>query len=374
MNPYIIPSLALLMALAHGTPKVVEIRTPDGGIQPVAEAHASGNVHIVYFKGDPANGDLFHAVRLAGANEFSQGTRVNSQDGSAVAMGTIRGAQLALGREGHVHVVWNGSNKAAPDENHHRAPMLYARSNDSGKTFEPERNLITKAYGLDGGGAIAADDNGQVEVFWHAGSPDSGETGRQIWVTRSGNDGKTFAPEVTAWDKPTGVCGCCGMTAGASGNRSCVLYRSATERVDRDIYLLQSDGKQATFSGTVLDHWKTESCPMSAMALSFAGDATAAAWEGKGGDVAYAIIGTKIANRVPHREKKRKFPDIALAPDGHVLLAWVDGGGWKKEGALGWQLFAPDGKAIGTPKSGSVSAAWSKPGAVFDGNIFIIIH
>ncbi|MGY8688259.1 MAG: hypothetical protein ACKVHP_11060, partial [Verrucomicrobiales bacterium] len=96
--------------------------------------------------------------------------------------------------------------------------------------------------------------------------------------------------------------------------------------------------------------------------------------EGKGGDVAYAIIGTKIANRVPHREKKRKFPDIALAPDGHVLLAWVDGGGWKKEGALGWQLFAPDGKAIGTPKSGSVSAAWSKPGAVFDGNIFIIIH
>ncbi|MGK0190126.1 MAG: hypothetical protein ACI9R3_005946 [Verrucomicrobiales bacterium] len=374
MKSLIFACLAAVAPLASGAPEVITTRAPEKGIQPVAESDAAGNVHVVYFQGDAAHGDLYYAVRPKGSSAFGKGIRVNSSDGSSIAMGTIRGAQLALGREGYVHVVWNGSSKATPGNDHHRAPMLYARSTDGGKSFEPERDLITKAYGLDGGGAIAADQTGKVDVFWHAGSPDGGETGRQIWVTRSSDDGKSFAAEVPAWDKPTGVCGCCGMTAGASGKQSWVLYRSATEKVDRDIYLLHSRGGNAPFSGTVLDRWKTESCPMSAMALSFAGGSMAAAWEAKGGDVAYAIIGTEIKNRVPHGKKKRKFPDIALAPDGHALLTWIDGGGWKKEGTLAWQLFAPDGSPIGTPMSGEKSAAWSKPAVVFDGEAFVIIY
>lgn len=39
-------------------------------------------------------------------------------------------------------------------------PMLYSRSNDSGTAFEPERNLMTRTFGLDGGGIIAADSTG----------------------------------------------------------------------------------------------------------------------------------------------------------------------------------------------------------------------
>jgi hypothetical protein len=35
--------------------------------------------------------------------------RVNSQQGSAIAAGAIRGAHLAVGRNGRVHVAWNGS-------------------------------------------------------------------------------------------------------------------------------------------------------------------------------------------------------------------------------------------------------------------------
>jgi hypothetical protein len=38
--------------------------------------------------------------------------------------------------------------------------MLYSRSNDSGTAFEPERNLMTRTFGLDGGGIIAADSTG----------------------------------------------------------------------------------------------------------------------------------------------------------------------------------------------------------------------
>jgi hypothetical protein len=50
-------------------------------------------------------------------------------------------------------------------------PMVFARLNDAGTEFEPERNLIHAAYGLDGGGAVAADTAGDVYVFWHAPTP-----------------------------------------------------------------------------------------------------------------------------------------------------------------------------------------------------------
>jgi len=110
------------------------------------------------------------------------------------------------------------------------------------------------------------------------------------------------------------------------------------------------------------------------MALSFAGKHSVAAWEAKGGDVAFSVLGTEIEGRVIHGKKKRKFPNVAVAPDGHVLLAWIDGGGWKRKGRLAWQLFAPDGKPIGEPTSEAVSAEWTKPAAVYDGDAFTILY
>jgi hypothetical protein len=163
------------------------------------------------------------------------------------------------------------------------------------------------------------------------------------------------------------------MTAGSGGGRSWVMYRSATAKVHRDIYLLRSDDTGANFDGQKLDSWEIEACPMSAMSLSFAGEASAAAWESKGA-VAYTIAGTEVGGRVERGEQVRKFPDVALSPDGHVLLTWIDGGGWKKRGHVAWQLFDPKGKPIGEPEVVAESAVWTKPAAVFDGDSFLIIH
>ena len=44
------------------------------------------------------------------------------------------------------------------------APMLYTRKNPMATAFEAQRNLITWAGGLDGGGSLAADANGRVYV------------------------------------------------------------------------------------------------------------------------------------------------------------------------------------------------------------------
>ena len=85
-------------ALGAAAAEVTLLRTPNGGIQPQAAVDEAGRIHLVYFNGAPRGGDLFY-VR-GQTNEFSQPIRVNSKPGSAIAAGTIRGAQLALGKKG----------------------------------------------------------------------------------------------------------------------------------------------------------------------------------------------------------------------------------------------------------------------------------
>lgn len=68
--------LALLSPVAHSAPPEVEtMPTPNSGIQAVAEVDAMGNVHLIYFHGEAAHGDIFHAVRPAGAGKFSDAVR-----------------------------------------------------------------------------------------------------------------------------------------------------------------------------------------------------------------------------------------------------------------------------------------------------------
>jgi hypothetical protein len=115
-------------------------RLPEGGIQSQVVAHKKG-LHVIYYAGDAHNGDLFYARSTDGGKTFSRSLAVNSP-GSAIAAGTIRGAQMALGAGGKIHVAWNGSANAVlkgpvnPDAGKPGAPMLYSRFNDAGTAFE----------------------------------------------------------------------------------------------------------------------------------------------------------------------------------------------------------------------------------------------
>ena len=79
---------------------------------------------------------------------------------------------------------------------------------------------MTRTFGLDGGGTLAADSLGNVYVAWHGkiGGAVDGEAGRQVWLAVSHDDGKTFAAEVPAGGTPTGACGCCGMAMFATSD------------------------------------------------------------------------------------------------------------------------------------------------------------
>jgi hypothetical protein len=232
---------------AKRTSEVTLLRVPNGGIQPQAVTDARGTLHLIYFKGDkPAAGDLYYVRREPGRERFSEPIRVNSKPGSACAVGSVRGGQLAVGKGGRVHVVWNG------------VGTEYARLNDAGTAFEEQRNLMRETEHPDGGCTVAADGEGNVYVIWHGHKKgETGEDRRKVWVARSTDDGKTFALEEPAWKEPTGVCACCSTRALADDHGNVyLLYRSATAQVNRDIYLLTSTDRGKTFRQALLHRWK----------------------------------------------------------------------------------------------------------------------
>src|SRR5207237_9069893 len=104
--------------------RVTVLRVPHGGIQPQVAVGDDGTVHLVYFRGDPHRGDLFY-VRSADGATFAEPIPVNSRPGSAIAVGNIRGAHLAVGKNGRAHVAWMGADKAEPRAPGGAAPLLY---------------------------------------------------------------------------------------------------------------------------------------------------------------------------------------------------------------------------------------------------------
>jgi hypothetical protein len=364
-------------------------RVPEGGLQPQVALDDRGKLHLAYFAGEPRQGNLLYAVSTDGGRTFSRALPINSEQGSAIATGTIRGAQLALGKSGRIHVAWNGSRSDGPlnpDSGKPGAPMLCARMTDAGNAFEPQRNLMHHSFGLDGGGSLAADPAGNVYVAWHgigeseaSGTGKEGEARRRVWITKSQDEGRSFSTEQKAWPEETGACGCCGMKIYAD-RRSNVfaLYRSATESVHRDIYLLTSKDQGKTFQGRLVHKWEINACPMSSMDFADNGSVVVGAWE-TGGQVFWVRVdgdmrSTRELVSAPGDGKGRKHPRVAVNQKGEVLLVWTEGTGWQKGGSLAYQLFDKGGKP--TPEKGQLPgvAAWSF-GAVAawpDGNFSLL--
>jgi hypothetical protein len=360
-------------ARAESAIRVVSAPAAQGqrAVQPRIVVDNAGTVHLIYFSGDPAAGNVFYSNMKAGAGEFSAPVRVNTEADSAVAMGTIRGADSAVGRFGRVHVVWNPSQKSSIKG------MCYARMNDQG-AFEPQRNVTAEHFGLDGGGSVAADSAGNVYVAWHAPISKNGdEADRRVWIAKSADDGKTFAAETMAWNEPTGACACCGLRSFIDGAGNLfVIYRSAREMVNRDMYLLCSTDGAKTFRGEMIAPMKVGMCIMSSESFS-QGASTLCTWETQGQVYWGKIDGQTLKDKIPApgSGKNRKHPVIAQNKNGEVLLAWTEGTTWGKGGSIAWQIFDVDGR----PQNGRAGrvedlSAWSFPAVLVaaDGQFTLI--
>lgn len=370
---FLLATLRLTPAAADSLVRVERI--PDGGLQPEVAVDSRGLTHLLYFVGDPAAGDLYyrHSVPPDGGQTapWSTPVRINSQSGSAMAIGTVRGGHLALGAGG-VHVAWMSALKESPG-------MFYSRDDGDG-VFEPQRNLTRLENGLDGGGSLAADDEGNVYVAWHAGH--DGESTRRLFVASSTDSGRSFNPEQRANPVEAGACGCCGMRAGASpGGELWILYRSATELVHRDMQLLQSSDGGRSFTQRTVHPWELAACPMSTSAMAPTVDGALMAWETEG-QIHWSRVAAGADSSLPTEISTvagdggiRKHPAIAVDSDGRIALTWAENTGWNRGGNLAWQVYDTAGNTL---ESGSLEAGvptWSRAAVVArpEGG-FLVLH
>jgi hypothetical protein len=256
--------------------------------------------------------------------------------------------------------------------------MYYSRLNDDGIAFAPERDVMRFTDDLDGGGSVAADTKGNVYVVWHGHAPDApaGEAGRAVYVAKSTDDGGTFAPEMPVNPQPTGTCGCCGLKAFADASDALyILYRGATEVVNRDEILLVTRDAGKSFRTLHSDPWKIGTCPMSSAAMAQGGgERILTAWE-TAGQVHLGIVGGAKLSRItpPGVGGRRKHPFVATNRDGDILLVWTEGTGWQRGGALAWQLFDKAGKPLNERGRQDGVPVWSFAAAYAntDGNFVV---
>lgn len=338
--------------LPPSRPAVVLLRTPGGGIEPQAVLGRDGVLRMIYFEGNPSAGNIEYVTRKPGDRSFSAPIRVNSEPGSAVAIGAVRGPQMAVGRDGRVYVIWFGSAQARPRGPEGKTPVLFSRLDDDGTDFSPQRNLMQWTTEVDGGLSIAADQRGNVYAVWHARGAEPGEAHRRVYLAVSHDNGKAFSREVPISPAALGACGCCGMKAFVDRRGTLfILYRAAAKSIHRDMTLLVSTNHGRSFGVRDLSRWKLDACPMSTAALAEGDGRVLAAWE-KAGQVYFDQIDPRTLTvdptlTAPGEAASRKHPVVAENAKGQVLFAWTEGTAWMKGGSVAWQLFNARGEPIG---------------------------
>src|SRR5438094_2076978 len=106
LSPLIAELSAKIPHTVQEQPKIEIIRVPDSGIQPQVALDREGLVHMVFLKGRDDASDIYYVRKGPRDSGFSKPIRVNNVPGSATAVGSVRGAQIAVGRAGQVYVAW----------------------------------------------------------------------------------------------------------------------------------------------------------------------------------------------------------------------------------------------------------------------------
>jgi hypothetical protein len=157
----------------------------------------------------------------------------------------------------------------------------------------------------------------------------------------------------------------------ADGDALLGLYRGATEKIHRDMYLVSlHEGSQPTQQK--IASIDVPICLMSTVSLARSGKGVFAAWE-TDKQIEWANIDSKtsqIDNAAIHAiagqgNGGRKHPSIADNGQGQTLVAWTEGTGWQRGGAVAWQLFDAEGKPV-TNGAGRAEKlpAWGLPAAI----------
>jgi hypothetical protein len=367
-------SMTLTLPLQAAESPFVEVVLPNHGVQPQALVDSKGVLHVLFLAGEPTACDLFHCTLDAMTRQLTEPQRINHDSGNAIAVGTIRGVQAAIGRDDRLHLVWNGGVMDAQGKR--SANVFYTHSIAEG--FAVERRLMQRGMHLDGGASVAATPQGRVCAMWHAAPLDtpkgSGEQARRVYVSESADNGATFTDERIVSAATDGVCACCSLRIQSAADGGFhALYRHASGE-SRAMQWLHCEAK-GEFTRQEVQAWKINACPMSSSFILPTGDAMLAAWETES---AIWMQRLEADSAAPQKisDKNSKHPCLARNKRDETLITWAIGTGWQRGGTLAWSLLASDGKEIATSgKTHTKVPMWSYPATAHVVGIgFVVIH
>jgi hypothetical protein len=312
-----------------------EVKLPAGSMTPSAVV-AGASVDIVY--GDGKDG-YFTTI------EQKSRTRINSEAGTVHAGGE-RGPRIAMSGE-TVCCAWQGDYRSGPK-------VWFSRSDDGGKTFEPQRNLLQEPTpGVDHVSVAASGKT--VAVFWidgRGGEDDNAPTTAEVWYALSTDSGKTFSRERRiAANPPLRACACCRLDPHLFGTTANLYYRGGAGGM-REIWVAKGDlagnpWKTQTITG---DKWELNGCPMDGPRMD--GEYLAYFMEG------YCFV--RYAGQTL-RLGPGKYPEVVALTDDACVT-------WQEGSTLHWRYVK--GGESGTMPVGPSRAALLAPA----GRAPIVIH
>jgi len=325
------PVLCLALALAssrYGAERVQVIHTPHQGQVPDAEVSADGVIHLAYVAGN----DAWYVKSSDDGNTFSEPLRINSDIGAVHPPNMFRGPDLALGKDGRVHVIWyiSAYQRKLPQD---QWGVFYSYLDPAKSAFVPNRNLNHKPSD---NYSLAADGNGNVAVIWMAG---------KLVVSFSEDNGATFKDLAVPIADP---CECCASRALLSPDSTLLVsYREKANNI-RDMHLLRKEKNSSTFTRQKVSStpWPINACPMTGTWLSNGKSGPVVAWETRG-TISYARL-TSAPGASSTEIKvtgKGKWPIALAAADGTVLVTWKNGN------TVFWRLFDSADRPIGEVES-----------------------
>ena len=112
------------------------------------------------------------------------------------------------------------------------------------------------------------------------------------------------------------------------------------------------------------------------MALAEGPGGMMGAWETEG-SIYFGRLDSRAVQpqQGPGKSGQCKHPSLAFNDRGEMLLAWAEGTGWQRGGALAWRVYDSQGQP--TSEKGRIDGAipvWGLPSAVGTKNGFVIFH
>ena len=273
------PAIRVVEAGASNPTAALDGRAGHGYVAWVATADGASDVFLARVAGDAAEAPV----------------RVNDRPGDA-APHEQAPAQVAVGPEGNVYVVWQNQTPV-PGRRFPASDLRFARSTDGGRTFEPAVTVNDDAGGIPSSHTfhdVVVASDGTVWVSWldsrvrdaerarrnpaprapsadsakpmhgHGGGAKEDPTlpGGEIRVARSTDGGRTFGPSLVV---DGGVCPCCRTSlAVAPDGGVYVAWRKVFAGDVRDVVVARLAPGAAAFGAprrVHADGWVFPGCP-----------------------------------------------------------------------------------------------------------------